>query len=498
VFWANTFWANQAQAQTPAQTQTQTQERPNILFIMSDDHAYQALSCYGGQLNKTPMLDRLATEGMLFRSAYVTNSICGPSRAVILTGLYSHRNGFRQNGNRFNGNQVTVSRLLQAAGYQTAVIGKWHLESDPVGFDHWSILVGQGPYYNPAMIENGQRKQHTGYTTDIITDQALEWLSERRDPQKPFFLMYQHKAPHRNWLPGPKHFDLFEDTTFPEPETLFDDYAGRSSAAKSQAMTIASHMTKDDLHLVPPKGLNPAQLAEWNKAYEPKNEAFRAAKLEGKELVRWQYQRYLKDYLRCVASVDDNVGRVLKYLDDSGLAKNTVVIYTSDQGFYLGEHGWYDKRWMYEESFRTPLMIRWPGRTAPGSVNNDFVMNLDLAETFLQIAGLPIPSEMQGRSLVPLLKGQRPEDWRTSMYYRYYEFPGPHSVHQHYGVRTRRYKLMFFPVLNEWELFDLERDPREMRSVFADPAYAPVVQELQAELQRLRVQYQDVDAPEKK
>jgi arylsulfatase A-like enzyme len=473
--------------------------RPNILFIMSDDHGYQAMSAYGSRVNKTPHLDRLAKEGMRFDRAFVTNSICGPCRAVILTGKYSHLNGYTRNEGQFDGAQPTVAKALQAAGYQTAVIGKWHLGSDPTGFDHWQILQGQGPYYNPALKSASGIKRHEGYTTEIITDLTLDYLKKERDPAKPFFLMYQHKAPHRNWQPGPKYLDRYKDVTIPEPDTLFDDYAGRGTAAKDQQMTIARHLNDNDLKLTPPQGLTPAQRATFEKAYAEENKAFAAANLQGKDLVRWKYQRYAKDYLRCVDAVDDNVGRVLDYLDESGLAKNTIVVYTSDQGWYLGEHGWYDKRWMYEESFRTPLLIRWPDHVKPGSVNTDMVMNLDFAPTFLAAAGAKIPADMQGASLVPVLEGQTPGDWRQSVYYHYYEFPAEHRVHPHYGIRTARYKLIHFYDLKEWELYDLEKDPQEMRSVYGDAAYADQRKDLTAQLGALREKYRDTDdAPRRK
>jgi arylsulfatase A-like enzyme len=468
-------------------------ERPNILFIMSDDHAYQAISAYGSNRNQTPNLDRIAKEGMRFDRAFVTNSICGPSRAVILTGKYSHLNGFHDNSGRawFNGRQQTAPKLLQAAGYQTAVIGKWHLNSDPIGFDDWHILIGQGPYYNPRMKTADGLVNHQGYTTDIITDVALDWLKNKRDKAKPFLLMYQHKAPHRDWQPAPRHLDKYKDVTLPEPETLFDDYAGRTKPASENQMSIAEHLSRRDLKLDPPPGLSPEQLETFTKAYAEENRAFEEAKLTGKERTKWQYQRFVKDYLRCVDAVDENVGRVLDYLDEAGLAENTVVIYTSDQGWYLGEHGWYDKRWMYEESFRTPLLVRWPGKTKPGSVTGKMVMNLDLAETFLDIAGVPVPEDMQGQSLVPILEGKEPADWRTSVYYHYYEFPQPHYVHPHTGVRTERYKLIHFYTIDAWELFDLEKDPHELKSVYDDPAYAKVVADMKKELARLKELYQD-------
>jgi arylsulfatase A-like enzyme len=468
--------------------------RPNIIFVFADDHAYQAIGAYGSRINETPSIDRLAREGMLFQRAYVTNSICGPMRAVIQTGKYSHLNGFLVNGNQFDGTQQTFPKLLQKIGYQTAIIGKWHLGEHmaPQGYDYSEVLIGQGPYYNPSMLRNGERVEHEGYTTDIITDLALEWLKEDRDPDRPFMLMYQHKAPHRNWQPGPNHLHLFDDVTIPEPETLFDDYAGRGTPAHTQDMTIAKTMTPYDLKLTPQRDLNAEQLEVWNAAYEPKNADFRAANLEGNDLVHWKYQRYIKDYLRCVASVDDNLGRVLDYLDETGLAANTIVIYSSDQGFYLGEHGWFDKRWIYEESLRTPLIVRWPGVVEPGSVNHDIVSPLDFAETFLDVAGAEIPGDMQGRSLVPVLRGETPADWRKSFYYHYYEFPGWHDVRRHYGVTDGRHKLIHFyePDVDEWELYDLEADPREMSSVYGDARYADVQQSLLDELARLREQYQ--------
>ena len=346
---------------------------PNILFIFTDDHASHAMSCYGSRINQTPNLDRIAKGGMLFQNCLVTNSICGPSRAVILTGKYSHLNGFIQNGDKFDGSQQTFPKLLQKVGYQTAIVGKWHLATTPTGFDYSEVLIGQGPYYNPPMLKNGERTKHTGYTTDIITDLALDWLQNERDQSKPFMLMFQHKAPHRNWQPGPKHLTMYDDVTIPEPDNLFDDYETRGTAAHNQKMEVARDLTPNDLKLTQPGGLTPEQLAAWNAAYGPKNEAFKQANLTGKELVKWKYQRYIKDYLRCVAAVDDNVGRVLDYLDQTGLAEDTIVVYSSDQGFYLGDHGWFDKRFMYEESLKMPLLVRWPGVVKPGTVNNDLV-----------------------------------------------------------------------------------------------------------------------------
>jgi len=458
---------------------------------MTDDHASHALSCYGSKINKTPNLDRIAKEGMLFKNCFCTNSICQPSRAVILTGKYSHINGAIDNKGRFDNRQQTFPKLLQKAGYETAVVGKWHLDREPTGFDYWNILIGQGPYYNPPMIENGKQVKHSGYTTDIITDHCLKWLKDRKS-DRPFCLLYHHKAPHRNWQPGPKYLHMYDDVKIPEPETLFDDYSGRGTAAREQDMSIAKTMNNNDLKLVAPKNLTPEQKKLWDAAYEPKNEAFRRANLKGKDLVRWKYQRYIKDYLRCIASVDDNVGRVLDYLDESGLAENTVVMYTGDQGFYLGDHGWFDKRFMYEESLRMPFLVRYPKEIKSGSVNNDIVLNLDFAPTFLDFAGVAKPADMQGHSIRLLLQNKTLKDWRKSMYYHYYEYPAVHSVKRHYGVRTKRYKLIhFYNDIDEWELYDLEKDPKELNNVYNNPAYSDEVKKLKAELKRLRIKYKD-------
>ncbi|HJZ55582.1 MAG TPA: sulfatase [Gemmataceae bacterium] len=475
---------------------------PNIVMIFSDDHAYQAISAYGDsrKLLDTPNIDRIARDGVRFERCLVPNSICGPSRATLLTGKYSHANGFYNNTNsRFDGSQVTFPKLLKAAGYQTAVIGKWHLVSDPTGFDYWHILPGQGVYFNPPMIKNGQKVQHEGYTTDLITDFSLEWL-KNRDKTKPFLLMCQHKAPHREWCPALRHLGHDNDRKYPEPDTLFDDYAGRGKAEHEQDMMIGKTMTAVDLKFTAPANLTPEQKKQWDAYYEPRNKAFQEAKLEGKDLVRWKYNRYMHDYLGCVKAVDESVGRILDYLDKEGLTENTLVVYSSDQGFYLGEHGWFDKRWIFEESLRTPLLVRWPGVKKGGSKNGNIVSNLDLAPTFLEAAGVPVPQEVQGRSLVPLLKGQVPADWRKSFYYHYYEYPGPHSVHRHYGVVTDRYKLVHFyePGVDYWELFDLQKDPKELTSVYEKPEYAEVKKELTDELARLRKELKvpDPDPPE--
>jgi arylsulfatase A-like enzyme len=474
---------------------------PNILMVFCDDLTIQAISAYQHPLRllETPNMDRLANQGMLFERCLVPNSICGPSRAVILTGKYSHLNGFYRNGNRFDGAQQTFPKLLQKAGYQTAIVGKWHLESDPTGFDYWHILPGQGIYYNPPMIKNGERVQYEGYTTDLITDFSLEWL-KNRDKSKPFLLMAQHKAPHREWAPALRHLGWNKDRTFPEPDTLFDDYSGRGRAEREQDMTIAKTFTPRDSKEMAPPYLNAEQRKVWDAYYEPRNEILRQGTLSGRDLVRWRYQRYMHDYLGTVKAVDESVGRLMKYLDDEGLADNTLVVFSSDQGFYLGEHGWFDKRWIYEESVTTPLFVRWPGVTKAGSRSDAMVSVLDFPETFLDVAGVPVPLDMQGRSLKPVLQGRIPRDWRTSFYYHYYESPSGHAVPKHYGVVTDRYKLFHFyePEMNYWTLIDRQQDPKELKNVYNDPSYAVARKTLHAEVDRLRAELKvpAQDAPE--
>jgi len=451
-------------------------KRPNILFIMSDDHAAPAISCYGGKLNKTPNIDRIANEGIRFNNCFCTNSICTPSRATILTGKYSHKNGCLTLSDRFDGTQQTFPKLLQKAGYYTAMIGKWHLKTEPTGFDYWNVLPGQGKYFNPVMIEMGERKAHTGYVTDIITNFALDFLRDR-PADKPFCLLYHHKAPHDEWEYDPKYADLYKDVSISEPETLFDDYKNRGEAIKRATQKIGMRHTKFEEETRHLKG--------WVRKAQ-------------------QYQIYMKKYLRCVASIDDNIGRVLNYLDESGLTEDTIVIYTSDQGFFLGEHGLYDKRFMYEESLRVPFVARYPREIKADSVNDDIVVNVDFAETFLDYAGVRTPKDMQGCSLRPLLKGRTPKDWRKSMYYRYWMHGAHFNVAAHFGVRTERYKLIYYygQPLNargakkretapEWELFDLRNDPMEMNNVYGHPAYRGVVKKLKAELVRLRRELED-------
>ncbi|MBT8401042.1 MAG: sulfatase [Rhodothermia bacterium] len=464
-------------------------ERPNIIFIFADDHAAHAVSAYGSKINTTPNLDRLETEGMLFENAFVTNSICGPSRATVLTGQFGHLNGVPTNRDTLHSTRLTFPKLLQQSGYSTAVIGKWHLKVAPAGFDHYEVLRGQGPYYNPTLYSQSDTTEHVGYSTDIITDRALNWIESVRSSPQPFLLMYQFNATHRWWDPGPDHLNLFADSDIAEPATLFDDYEGRTTATQEQEMTIALDLTERDLKLESPRGLNAKQQAAWDAAYGPRNDAYEKAAPEGDARTRWRYQRYIKDYLRCVQSIDDNVGRLLDYLESTGLASNTVVVYTSDQGFFLGDHGWFDKRWMYEESLRTPLMIRWPDRVPSDVRNTALVQNLDIAPTFLDLAGISVPTEMQGESLAPLLQGRTPDDWRDAIYYQYFEYPGWHMVRRHYGVRTHRYKLIHYYEIGEWELFDLQEDPDELRSVFDDPAYADVLAEMRQRLAELRKQY---------
>lgn len=491
----------------------ETARRPNMLFIFSDDHANHAISAYGSKINQTPNLDRIAAEGAIFTNSFCANSICGPSRACILTGKHSHKNGFLRNGNRFDGTQTTFPKLLQQVGYQTAIIGKWHLSSDPTGFDHWEVLPGQGSYYNPDFLQmDGGRKRYEGYCTDIITQNALGWLKEERDPNKPFMLMCQHKAPHRNWSPPPRYYDLYKGKDVPEPDTLFDDYAGRSKLLKQNEMSLKNHFywghdmkfqgeNQFPEHFLTLRGngeyrrMTDAQKAAWDAAYEEENQEFiaqmKAGKLSDEDVLRFKYQRYIKTYLGCVQAVDDSVGEILNYLDESGLAEDTVVIYSSDQGFYLGDKGWYDKRWMFEESLQMPFLIRWPGVINPGVKSKALIQNIDYGPTFLDMAGAEIPAEMQGRSMVSMLEkqGAPSTDWRDAIYYAYYENAAVHNVPVHDGVRTGRYKLMFFPRGREWNLFDLEEDLQELNSVHADESYASILEGMQQRYRDLKAFY---------
>jgi arylsulfatase A-like enzyme len=455
---------------------------PNILYIMADDHAAHAISAYGSRINRTPNIDRIAEGGVRFDNCFCTNSICTPSRAVILTGQYSHLNGVKTLSDALDPGRQNVAKLLRGAGYQTAMVGKWHLQKDPAGFDYWNILPGQGVYQDPVFIEMGKRSKRAGYCTDLIADYSLDWL-KRRDQQKPFFLMCHHKAPHRPWQPDEKHAHMYDGADIPEPFNLYDHYEHRSKAAANATLKVGENMTKTDVKRdIPPD-------------------------LKGDALRKWAYQYYIKDYLRCIASVDDNVGRVLDYLDAEGLAKNTLVIYTSDQGFFLGDHGYFDKRFMYEESLRMPFLARYPGVIRPGTKNADMVLNLDFAETFLDFAGQKAPPDMQGRSFRRILEGRTPRDWRQSMYYRYWMHLADHGVPAHYGVRTKQWKLIYYygkalgtsgsidrDTEPEWELFDIQNDPHEMNNLYGDPKHEKTVAELKRELDRLRKLYRDQDS----
>ena len=503
--------------------QQEQPKRPlNVVYIMCDDHSYQTISAYDRRFMETPNIDRLATEGARFTNSFVANSLSGPSRACMLTGKHSHKNGFTNNEHGiFDGSQPTLPKWLGAGGYQTAMVGKWHLVSDPTGFDYWDILTGQGDYYNPVFIRNGEQVVREGYCTDITTDVALEWL-DGRNADQPFCLFLHYKAPHRSWMPDLQDLGAFDDVTFPLPETFYDNYATREAAAL-QEMSIVKDMNvvydlkmadkEGEIHtpdqpwlenygrdlyrrdLAPgalvPGRMNAAQQSAWDTYYDPIIARFKEEKLEGKALAEWKYQRYMRDYCSVIRSVDRNVGRVYKYLEDNGLLDNTVIIYTSDQGFYMGEHGYFDKRFMYEESFRTPLLVRVPGKKKGVDVSG-FVQNIDYAPTILDLAGLPIPEDIQGESFLPLLNGKTPKDWRRSLYYHYYEYPAEHSVRRHYGVRTERYSLMhFYNDIDEWELFDLQEDPMQLHNLYGEPGREALTEELKKELERLQILYDD-------
>ena len=478
-----------------AVVQSQRGGRPNIIFIMTDDHAAHAIGAYGSRVNQTPHLDRLAREGALLTSVFATNSICTPSRAAILTGQYSHLNGVTM-FNRFDSARMTVARLLQQRGYHTGMVGKWHLGSDPVGFDRWEILPGQGAYRNPVLYTATGEKTYTGqYATDVITDLALEFV-ERRPRDKPFFLMMHHKAPHRPWEPSETHAAHFATQRIPEPVTFWDSYATRTDALHENQQRVAADLTHRDLKLTPPPGLAGPELAKWLVIKPDAVTIVRDGKdvtLTGEALARWKYQRYMQDYLATVQSVDDSVGRVLALLDKTGLARNTMVVYTSDQGFFLGDHGLFDKRFMYEESIRMPFLVRWPARIKPGTRSDALALNIDFAPTFLEMAGLPRSAEMQGRSMLPLFGNRMPSDWRTSMYYRYYHDPGDHNTRAHYGVRTRTHKLIYFPKKDQWELFDLVNDPYELHNLHGEPGQDGLTTALKQELARLKREVRDDD-----
>ncbi|MEJ6602698.1 MAG: sulfatase [Opitutaceae bacterium] len=486
--------------------------RPNIIVIMSDDHAYQAISAYGHGLNETPHIDRLAQEGALFTRASVTNSICAPSRAVMLTGKHSFRNGKVDNIQAFDWDQENFAKILQGVGYNTALIGKIHLNGLPQGFDYSNVLPGQGQYYNPDFIVNGETQQFPGYVTTLTTEFALDWLRDGRDEEKPFLLLYHQKAPHRAWLPEEKYFDLFADRSFELPENFFDDYEGRPAAANHEMGVWRDLDLVYDLKMLDKAGdfqtkyrkafegqghygrMDEKQKAVWDAHYDPIIASFKANPPEGRELAQWKFDRYMQDYLSCVQSVDDGVGDLLDYLDDSGLSENTIVVYTSDQGFYLGEHGWFDKRFMYEESFRTPLLVRYPAEIPAGHRSDALVQNLDLASTFLDYAGVEAPGDMQGETFRNVARGND-STFRDFAYYTYYEYPAEHRVMRHYGVRTDRYKLIhFYHDQDYWELYDLEIDPTEMNNVYDDPDYTETQTALHVKLADVRAHYGDNDA----
>ncbi len=491
------------------------EKRPNIVFIMADDHATQAISAYGhpiGKLAPTPNIDRIASEGAIFKNNFCTNSICGPSRAVILTGKHSHMNGFRMNGDRFDGNQQTFPKLLQKAGYKTAMLGKWHLHGFPQGFDDWKIIQDQGNYYNPNFISLNKQTQKIdttrieGYATDIITNDAIKYLEKVKNREQPFMLMVQHKAPHRNWMPALRHLNKYDNVRFPVPDTYFTNHNG-STVSKEQYQTVYRDMYEGhDLKLTKEKGslelahnpwttdfdrMTPEQHKAWNKAYQPKNDAFHDANLSGKDLDEWKLQRYLQEYMATIAALDEGIGNILDYLKANDLDKNTLVVYTTDQGFYLGEKGWFDKRFMYEESLSMPLLIKYPNVIKPGTVVTALTQNLDFAETFLDFAGVDIPKDMQGKSLKPLVIGKiEPDDFRDAIYYHYYDFPAFHMVKKMNGIRTKRYKLIHvFDDINEWELYDLKTDPNELHNLINDESYDEVEKKLRKQLVSLQKQY---------
>lgn len=531
--------------------QQKAQQHPNIVYIMCDDHAYQCISAYGSALSKlapTPNIDRLAERGMRFDRAFVENSLSTPSRACLMTGQYSHQNGQRQLGEGIDTSRTFFTELLQEAGYQTAVVGKWHMGCDPKGFDYYHVYNDQGQYWNPqyrGTDTNNEFVVEEGYSTDLTTDHALSFI-EHRDPSKPFCLLLHHKAPHRNWQANLKYLGMYDDVEFPMPENFYDDYATRGSAARTQKMSVTRDMRWEQDFKVPEmldlnnpdskdsynalmgeiNRMTPEQRSAWGRYYFPRNRRLLEAQLKGKDLDNWKYQVYIRDYMSVIASVDESVGRVLDYLDKNGLTDNTMIVYTSDQGFYMGEHGWFDKRFMYEESLRTPLIVSYPGHTKPGSVCNRLVQNIDYAPTFLALAGVQQPKDMPGRSLVPVLaNGDNVKNWRQSIYYHYYDYPTYHMVRKHDGVRTERYKLIHFygkggldavpenkyqgiPGTREYgtmkglesigyfepkdeavdycELYDLQADPHEQNNIFGKPGTEKIMKQLQRELDKYR------------
>ena len=482
-------------------------EKPNIVFIMSDDHAYQAISAYNSSLIETPNIDEIAKQGIIFNKAFVTNSLCAPSRAVILTGKYSHLNGVKGNGEIFDGNQPTLPKILRQNGYQTAIVGKWHLKSNPTGFDYWNILPDQGDYYNPDFIKMGKDTVYKGYVTEIISELSIDWL-KNRNKDKPFFLMMHHKAPHRSWMPALKNLELFNDNDFPLPETFYDDYKGREALQK-QMLTVKNHMDIrmdfkvpcNSCDTVPVNSwapgeywrrinrLTPEEKQKWNDSYKKEETEFYEVKDDETKYDHWKFRRYMEDYLRCIVSVDESVGQILDFLKENNLDENTLVVYTSDQGFYLGEHGLFDKRFMYEEAMRTPLLMRYPGEIKASSKSNQLVQNLDIAPTILNVAGIDVPPDMQGSSLKAIWQNLEAKG-RDAIYYHYYE--KGFGATPHYGIRTVRYKLIhFYDDIDSWELYDLKEDPTEMRNLCSNSDYQKVLADLKIKLSELSIKYQD-------
>jgi arylsulfatase A-like enzyme len=492
-------------------------QQPNIIYIMSDDHDADAISAYNKKFIITPNIDRIGNEGMRFTNCFVGNSICSPVRATVLTGQHSHLNGIKDNRTPFDGSKITLPKLMKEAGYQTVLIGKWHLHSLPTGFDYWAVLPGQGLYYSTRLINmNKDTVKYNEYATSLITNQTLSWLKEKQDPSKPFFLMMHHKAPHRNWVPELKWLEIFSKKTFPEPPTLYTDTVGKGAAFKHQRMSILKDMTLcTDLKIDPQyiidiprlkpdsieirsynafmNGIPGAQRKRMKEIYAERGKLLQQLKPTGNDLLKLKYQWYMQDYLACIASVDESVGHVLNYLDENGLSENTLVIYTSDQGFYLGENGWFDKRFMYDVSMNTPLLVKWKGKIKPGSVNTSLVQNIDFAPTMLDVAGVKAPDWMQGLSLKQILTGKQSELARKELYYRYYEYPIDHYVIPHLGIREKQYKLIYFYTVNEWEFYDLKADPQEQKNLIHIPKYLVEINRMKMKLVEVKNKYNDTE-----
>ncbi|APY09633.1 sulfatase [Winogradskyella sp. J14-2] len=468
-------------------------QKPNIIYIMADDLTTQAISAYGGiysDLAPTPNIDRIAKEGMLFQDVLCTNAICGPSRAAILTGNYSNLNGYYKNesGGKFDETQWTFPQEFQKNGYQTSLFGKWHLGSEPQGFDvfkYHNSAGQQGHYWNPVYNINGKDTKVKGYSTNLSTDFAMDWLQNERKQDDPFLMVLQFKAPHRPWQPDKKYEQLWENIEMPYPSTFNDNYKGRELTAGNTEMTM-EYFSRRDMKFEEPANLKGKEKIKWAFYGAKPGEVVQPEGLNAEEGRKWRYQTYIKDYLACVKSVDDNIGRVLKYLDENNLTDNTIIVLTSDQGFYLGDHGFFDKRFIYEESIRMPFMVRYPKVVKAESVNDDIITNIDFAPTLLDLANIDTDQKMQGESFKSILEGQTPKDWEQAMYYHYYEFPYWHHVQPHYGIRTQKYTLAhFYYNIDVWELYDLEKDPNQMNNVINDPQYAIVLSQLKSKLKEL-------------